>query len=50
MVEVALSAASGEFGEARITTDLQGLTDREDVVAEMTRSVILFIQDLQNPS
>jgi hypothetical protein len=50
VVEVAVSAASGEFGEARITTNLQGLADREDVIADMARSVVLFIQDLQDPS
>lgn len=47
VVEVGLSMAAGELGEARITTDLQGIGDREDVVSDMARSVVLFIQDLQ---
>lgn len=50
VVEVAVSAATGEIGEARVTTSLQGLADREDVVADMARSVVIFIQELRHPS
>ena len=50
VLELAVSAASGEFAAARVTTNLQGLADREDVIADMARSVVLFIQDLQDPS
>ena len=48
VVEVGVSAAAGEIGEARVTTDLQGLADRKDVVADMARSVVIFIQELRD--
>ena len=47
VLEISLSMPVGELGEARITTDVQGLADREKVVADMSESVLLFIRDLQ---
>ncbi len=47
VVEVAVSMPSGELGEARITTDLHGLANPSDVIADMAASVQLFLENLR---
>ena len=47
VLEISLSMPAGELGEARITTDVHGIADREKVVDDMSESVMLFIKDLR---
>ena len=46
-VNVRVSCATGEIGEAVITTNLNGLGTREDVGREMAEAIGLFLDDLR---
>ena len=46
-VNVGVSCATGEIGEAVITTNLNGLGTREDVGREMAEAIGLFLDDLR---